>query len=502
MAAQNALNALRADGGSVPTVAQLVDRFGMGLAQVRVGVCAGGVWLADGAELLLISSVARAVSDEWQLTALQRGVVVSVVFAGLAFGSLCSGLIADLMGRRQAILLSYSMVFTFSIMSASVAGLLGLLLARIVVGIGMGMGQPACYAIVAETTPAYWRIVTGSIATALFILGECYSAILIMIDDPYLEDLDWRRLLRLGALPALALGLLSAALLHESPSFLAVKGRNEEAKKVLQSMAADNGAPEAQLPNLEFQRPNVEILPEDASPFSRKVGLVFGRKLCGTTLILMYSTFVLNFCYYGCLYAFPQVLPEIENLQGTPALQLLIGALWEFPGKIAGLLLGLVIARKNLIRLYLFSAIVAQICFVVGAHGGSHWIWESMCLAGYYGLKASEKFGFTAVLTYVSEVFPTELRGTGIAICVGTGRLAGVVTPLAFELVMSMSGGRWALFFMSMTAMSVVNFLLVDLLAFETFGVLLKDSIDEDDIGDPCLATPKRSIVYGSTAGP
>ena len=40
-------------------VQDVIDQIGMGPAQIFWGLLGGGVWLADGAELLLVSSVTR-----------------------------------------------------------------------------------------------------------------------------------------------------------------------------------------------------------------------------------------------------------------------------------------------------------------------------------------------------------------------------------------------------------------------------------------------------------
>merc|ERR1719162_2781097 len=84
-----------------PSIGIIIEQLGFGLAQIRAGLVGGGIWIADGSELLLISSVTRAVSDEWHLGPMQRGFIVTIVYVGVCFGNIASGPLADSCGRRS-----------------------------------------------------------------------------------------------------------------------------------------------------------------------------------------------------------------------------------------------------------------------------------------------------------------------------------------------------------------------------------------------------------------
>eukprot|EP00438_Fugacium_kawagutii_P020118 Skav226970 [mRNA] locus=scaffold51:356186:370706:- [translate_table: standard] len=90
-----------------PTLGEVVDMIGMGPAQIRAGLLGGSVWMADGAELLLISSVADTLSREWQLSRFLKGFVVTVVYTGLMAGNISSGPAGIRFGRREAVLASF-----------------------------------------------------------------------------------------------------------------------------------------------------------------------------------------------------------------------------------------------------------------------------------------------------------------------------------------------------------------------------------------------------------
>jgi len=378
-------------------------------------------------------------------------------------------------------------------MASSVSvGFWSLCAARFCVGVSFGIGQPAWNTLGAEVAPANHRITMSFISQGFFILGELYSAVLLMADDPHMKDLHWRWLLRVGAIPAAVFGIASLAFLHESPSFLAVSGQSERAKEVLESMRHDNGHPAdmpvefvlvtrtSQLQRLAKKLRAVRRLAAPSkSDLLGHVRVVFGPSLWPSTLIVMYSCFVLNFLTFGCLYAFPQVLASSDGPGSNAAFELFLGALAEVPGQVLGLLCGSYLTRKLSMKVYLGLASLSLGSFVFSLlhPGGSAKIFQ---MAGFYGIKCFARIGFLVVYQYSIEIYPTEVRATGAAVSMGSGRIGGIVSPLVFEAIVSLTGG-FSMFFCLLVGATSLNFLLIPLLRYETFGMALRDDVDDGD---------------------
>jgi len=452
-----------------PAMTAVIEKIGMGLAQVRAVVVGGGTYFADGAELLMISSVAAIVSKEWNMNPIQRGLVISFVFVGILVGNMMSGPIGDSFGRRQLILSGYAGVFFFSIMSSITHNVWQLTVVRFFVGLSFGIGLPAWNSLSAEITPARWRMVVQSSSQALFIFGEVYSCILLMIDDTDMKALHWRWQLRMGAIPATAFGIASYFLLHQSPAFLALKGRHVEATAVLKSMQHDNGAPDFEL---SYRNPKRSSGGVQVSQLS----ILFGRKLLISTAIVVYSCFVLNFVYYGSMYAFAVIIPEAEGGKISSAVKLLIGALWEFPGMLLG---ALPVKRKLMMRLYLVTAMTSLILFGIG-HQHS---WPVPMDIGYCMIKCVVNCGFVVLYQYTTEVYPTEVRTSGAGFAFAGGRVAGIVCPLVFEVLRSKTGSPDVFFYVS-ASFCFINLFVIGFLKYETFEMPLKDYVS-DDSEDP-----------------
>lgn len=461
----------------LPAMPGIIERIGIGSAQIRASVLGGGVYMADGAELLLISSVATQLPGDWGVTAMQRGSLMTTIFLGMAAGNFLSGPLGDRFGRKDLVVISYLGMVVFGLMCAKTVSLVTLAPVCLCLGVSIGIGQPAWQALQTEITPARWRGAMMGITWTLFNLGEAFAACLLIRDDPQLYDLHWRWLLTVGALPWVVFFILSALFLGEAPQFLAVSGRREEAIAVLQSMRDTNAAGDFPV---EFQAssPVTRCCSSGGSMF-REYMLLLHKEMRSTTLIMMFLLVTVNFAFYGSLYAFPQVLRDVE-LGGSPGMNLLLGALAEIPGCLVAVAVGLFFPRKPAMLGFFITTGLAYLAFVVVAQGAMVAFVGPMTLqACYWIIKGSGNGAFLIVILYASEVFPTEVRATGLAACYGLGRISAMVAPMVFEALFAMPNGI-TMFFMGIAALMGLNVLAVPFLPFETFGAPLRDRVGGD----------------------
>ncbi|XVE88877.1 hypothetical protein DITRI_Ditri19aG0103900 [Diplodiscus trichospermus] len=156
-----------------------------------------------------------------------EGLVVSTCLGGAFVGSLFSGLIADGVGRRRAFQLCALPMIFGSAMSATAKDLWGMLLGRLFVGTGMGIGPPVAALYVTEVSPAFVRGTYGSctqIATCLGLIGALF------IGFPAKETEGWWRIcFWVSAVPAAILALCME-FSAESPHWLFKRGRGADAE--------------------------------------------------------------------------------------------------------------------------------------------------------------------------------------------------------------------------------------------------------------------------------
>ncbi|OUZ99988.1 Sugar/inositol transporter [Macleaya cordata] len=158
---------------------------------------------------------------------LAEGLVVSTCLGGAFVGSLLSGMIADGVGRRRAFQLSALPMIIGAFVSARTTSLEGMLLGRLLVGTGMGVGPSVASLYVTEVSPSFIRGTYGSFIQIATCLGLMSS---LFIGVPVKGIVGWWRVcFWVSAIPAaiLALGMEFCA---ESPHWLHKRGRSAEAE--------------------------------------------------------------------------------------------------------------------------------------------------------------------------------------------------------------------------------------------------------------------------------
>jgi len=442
---------------ALPSISEVVEQVGFGWAQAKATVLGGGVWLAAGVQLLLVNAVTSAVSTEWGLVPWERSLLVSIVFVGMTFGNAFSGPIGDSSGRRLPVLLSYAGMLTFSLGSAMAGGMSGLCASRLFLGVSIGIGQPAYTALSTEITPAFWRIPMTGIAQILFALGEGYSSLLLLEDGSPMRSLHWRALIIYGLVPVAMLACPAYLYLRESPAFLAFRGDHLGARHTLEGLAADNRERSA---SLDFQPPAVVAQSSAKDAVARQLGTVFGRHMLASTATMVFSCFVLNQIFYGCLYGFPRIVADV-GISSSPAVTLLQGAMWEIPGFSFGVMCGMWLPRRPCVILYLFLTAASLMAFAAGASADADaWYAQPFMRGGYAGIKMVVCIGFTVVYQYATEIYPPTARTTGTAMCIAGGRIGAMLAPFSFEIAKAWTG-TFTTFFHIGVCLTAVNAVLV-----------------------------------------
>jgi len=430
------------------SIVDVIQDVGFGRCQVLTSFIVNGSWLADGSELLMISAIANTLGKEWHLSGVSLGSLMSAVYLGTLIGNLFSGYLGDAYGRRSAVMLCYPIIVLGSIVSSAAQNYGQLLVLRFIVGLGFGIGQPSAIAILTDLSPAKFRCLNQGLAQLAFAAGELFCCFIIWYDDPQMENLNWRFMLLAGAAPALLFWILSWVFLEESPSFLAATGQPEKAKAALDRIALMNGQAGV---DTDFT----------AVAASERLSLAKLKEICSRlTASLIFVCFSYNFLVYGAFTAFPQIMAQLLGKQGSPVADLAKGALVEVPCDVIGLVAGMVMPRKFALYVFFLGVGASSVAFALGQGG--------LLLAGYYGLKGFPQIGSISLYILASESYPAEIRATGTATVLGTGRIGAFMAPVVYEY-MTQSTGSHALFFLCCTGQMLVCLLVTAIFIPETF---------------------------------
>lgn len=185
----------------------------------------------------IISGALLFISEDFGLNSFEQGTVVSVLLLGAMAGALCSGGIADRVGRRRT-LGALGVVFIAGIAIAALAtGYPMMLLGRLVMGLGVGGVSAVVPTYLSEISPTRIRGRMLTLNQLLITVGLLAS---YLVNLAFAGSENWRAMFWIGAIPAAAL-VIGIAWVPESPSWLVRRGRLDQARAALGRVTDDAG---------------------------------------------------------------------------------------------------------------------------------------------------------------------------------------------------------------------------------------------------------------------
>ncbi|RBY83851.1 MFS transporter [Geodermatophilus sp. TF02-6] len=397
----------------------------------------------DGYDLVVYGTVVpRFLRDPGQIgevTPAVAGALGSYALIGVLVGALLAGSVADVIGRRKVVLTAYAWFSVGMALTALATTTTAFGLLRFVTGIGVGALVATTGALVAEFAPAGRKNVANAITYSGVPLGSLLAALLAIL---LLDTIGWRGMFWIGALPLVTLLPLALLKMPESPTWLASRGRIEEARAV----AARTGVPLAE--------PGAEG-PQAATPASEGragfAGLASRIYLLPTILLgLLSATGLL------LVYALNTWLPELMGRAGFST----NGSLAFLLVLNGGAVLGALAASRFADRFGPKPVVAAS--FLLGA-AAIALLTVSLPLGVLLAFVAVVGLGTsgTQILIYgfVATYYRTNVRSAGVAWCAGFGRLGGIGGPLIGGVLVA-SGIALNSIFYALTALAVCGALL------------------------------------------
>ncbi len=369
-------------------------------------------WMSVAASLGSVGFVIAGIIKDYGVTDPNiRALLASSSLIGMFIGALTSGFIGDRIGRRKSAVL-YAILHGLAGIGAALAySPVWFIVFRILTGIGLGGLLPVVVSLVSEYSAPVNRGRRVSILESSWAYGWLIPVVIAYL---WLEGLGWRNYGLLTSIVAFILALSSAAL-PESPRYLLLIGRKEEAQK----LAEKHGVP---LPEVRGAR----------EPWFRSIRRLFTGDLLPVTLGLWLVWFTITMGYYGIFIWYPKLLasrgaelgygPLAEYLASRRLEYLLITTLAQIPGYYSAAYLVDRIGRKKTLSVYLVLTGISAL-FLSMATTVPLFLLMGITLS-FFDLGA-----WAALYTYTPEQYPTRIRVAGTAWASTIGRLGGILGP-------------------------------------------------------------------------
>jgi SP family arabinose:H+ symporter-like MFS transporter len=432
------------------------------LRSTFVGALGG---LLFGFDTAVISGTTAGITHTYGLSPNQLGVTVSIALWGTVVGALGAGSLGQRHGSREILRLT-AVLYLLSAIGCAFAPSWSLLLAaRFLGGLGIGGSSVLGPVYIAELAPARLRgrlVGTFQINIVIGILFAYMSNYLL--STLKLGPVEWRWQLGVAALPA-AVFFAMLFVIPRSARWLAAQNQLDEARRVLELMGSRNSYAELGviLDSLRMERKQ-----QNESLFATRDGrLRYGKpiflaiaigafnQLSGINAILYYLNNIFAAAGFSRLSSNRQAVAiGAVNLLATfvgmalidrvgRKILLLIGAV----GTAACLALVSVIFFTHQYQAMLVWVLIVYIAFFAVSQGAVIWV-------------------------YISEIFPTRVRGKGQSLGSGTHWIVNAILSGIFPVIAARSGAYPFVFF---AVMMLLQFVVVLLFFPETKRVSLEE---------------------------
>ena len=388
-------------------------------------IALGTVGFVEGYDLALGGSLIVLAKEPLHLTqGAIRWLVAGPTFL-VVIGGFSAAALSDRLSRKMIMQIGVVISTLFTLLIPLVQNVEQLIILRLITGIGLGFAIPAPFPIAAELMPAQHRRTYGGIYEVM--LASAFTLLPFVAFLLAGNPLGFRLIALPGGLALGVVPLLVHYAIPESPRWHLLRGEPQKAVDVV---------------NLIIRRSGKSVPPLTVAALGTGVALgartlpplmaLFRRGQLRWTAVGILSGVSASMAYYSCAILLPKALVDqgeavalsfglssvlfLASIPGklfTGYLMEVIGRRWTMTYSLAGSLPGIL-----LMAVAHWTGAFAAVVFVAGA-----------LIAGFTVLAA-----FPCTRVYLSEQFPTDLRGRGHFFGESTVRLfAGVLFPLFLE---------------------------------------------------------------------
>ena len=388
----------------------IIDDGAMAVGQWVAVLVTLGLNAMDGFDVLSISFASPGIARDWGIDKATLGWVLSMELLGMALGSLLLGGVADKVGRRPTILGCLAAMAIGMSGAGHAQGVAGLLVWRLLTGLGIGGTLAAINAAAAEVSNRRWR----NFAMALMVIGYPLGGIVGgMFVQRLLATATWHEVFLYGAWATSGFLPIVWLLVPESVAFLDRRRPPGALERINRTL-------------VRFGHPPVSVLSE-ASPGAerRSIADLFKPGLLTTTVLITFVYFAHITSFYFIIKWVPKIVVDM-GFEPRAAAGVLIWA--NVGGAVGGAIFGLIATRLGLKALTLCVLLATSVMIVWFGHGSADLatLKTTLAITGLFTNSA-----IAGLYLLFAQVFPTHVRATGTGFAIGVGRGGAVLAPVA-----------------------------------------------------------------------
>ncbi|AXH32688.1 MFS transporter [Francisella opportunistica] len=356
---------------------------------ILTGIC-------SGFDIGVISGTLPMIKSELSLNLTELSEIAGIVFFGALFSKFTSGPLMDFLSRKNVIAFGAFLFTTSMILMMFSNTYTTLMLSRLLQGISIGFLLTVIPVYISETSVAKFR----GRAMAIFQLSLVSGIFLAnLFASLFVTSLGWRFIFAC-AIPFSILLFVTSLLAPFSPSWLILKGKNEQALTISEKLA------------LKVQH---SLSEKNKIGFFEFIKIVIKQKYYLSILLISLMAVLNGFVGINVFISYgPTIFGQLGSCpKCDPTYYGLAMTLINLVATVCGLFLVDIIGRRKLIIAGLFISFLAIFTMIFCVTAGSNNLALLMLIIVVFGGAVGPGVCIWLIL---SEVLPVHIRGIGISV--------------------------------------------------------------------------------------
>ncbi|MGH9327398.1 MAG: sugar porter family MFS transporter [Terriglobia bacterium] len=397
---------------------------------ILIAIIAAIGGLLFGYDTSVISGAILFVRHQFELSAFETEVAVSIVLAGAALGAAIAGTFTDRLGRRPVLVANALLFGIFAVVTGLSNGLPLFLTARFLVGVAVGVTSMVTPLYIAELAPARIRGALVTLNQLAIVIG---IVVAYYVDYLFAGSSNWRAMFISAVIPSILL-LIALIFLPESPRWLATKNQFDKAFAILSRLESRTQAERDMNELREVTTAHRVTFWDLFAPRFRKplligAGLALFQQITGVNTIIYYT-------------------PTILQMAGFKSASSAI---------LATVLVGGVNLVATVISLFLLDRVGRRPLLLIGIAGmflgllhmgysmGVNHVSREAVLLDVLGYLAAFAISLGPIFwLLISEIYPTTIRGQAMSLASVVIWVADLLVSVTFLSLVGAIGARFA----------------------------------------------------------
>ena len=374
--------------------------------------------LFDGYDLAINGVVLPLLMVEWGLTAMQAGMLASTALAGMMFGAMIFGSLADKIGRKKVIMICIVLFSGLTFAGGFASNPTEFAILRFLAGLGIGGVMQNLVALTSEYAPIRMR---STLVTGMFSGYAVGGVMAALLGSWFTPDFGWQIMFFIAGIPLFLLPVIWK-FLPESLTFIVQQNRQAEAREIVRRLEPTITVKET----TTFELDKVDV-PESASVMS-----LFRR---GRTM----NTILFWIAFFTCLltmYALSSWLPKLMMAAGYSMDNSLMFMMVMNIGAVIGIIGGGILADRFHLKpvLMCLGVMGAVVMSLMGFQSNEFLLYILVFLAGAASIGSQ-----MLLYSYVAQFYPLAVRSTGIGWSSAIGRMGAIIGPILIGGLLGMN---------------------------------------------------------------